>query len=78
MENMQKIMAGVLLILVLVSAVQTYQLSKLGATVKSGGSGVSLVGATAASSGSGGPSSGSASASLPGNLQNLPSQVGGC
>ncbi len=75
--EIQKIMAGVLLILVLVSAVQTYQLSKLSATVKSGGAGVSLIGAAAAAS-SGGSSSGGASASLPGNLQNLPSQVGGC
>lgn len=74
--EIQKIMAGVLLVLVLVSAVQTYQLSKLSATVKSGGAGVSLIGAAAASSG--GSSSGGASASLPGNLQNLPSQVGGC
>lgn len=72
--EMNKIMAGVLLILVLVSAVQTFQLSKLGATVKSGGNGVSLVGAAAAAP-SGGSSGG---ASLPSNLQNLPSQVGGC
>lgn len=72
--EMNKIMAGVLLILVLVSAVQTFQLSKLGATVKSGGNGVSLVGAAAAA-----PSGGSGGgASLPSNLQNLPSQVGGC
>lgn len=70
--EMQKIMAGVLLILVLVSAVQTYQLSKLGETVKSGGA--SLIGAAAASGGG----SGTNGASLPSNLQNLPSQVGGC
>lgn len=73
--EMQKIMAGVLLILVLVSAVQMYQLSKLSATVKSGG----VVGtASAASSGGSSAPSSSASAALPGNLQNLPSQVGGC
>lgn len=71
--EMQKIMAGVLLILVLVSAVQTYQLSKLGERVKSGGA--SLIGTAAASSGGG---SGNKGASLPSNLQNLPSQVGGC
>ncbi len=70
--EIQKIMAGVLLVLVLVSAVQTYQLSKLSANVKSGGS---VVGAASAASSGG--SSGSAAA-LPSNLQNLPSQVGGC
>lgn len=70
---MQKIMAGVLLILVLVSAVQMYQLSKLSATVKSGGAVVGT--ASAAAPPSGGSSSGPA---LPSNLQNLPSQVGGC
>ncbi len=75
MENMQKIMAGVLLILVLVSAVQTYQLSTLGERVKSGSG--SIIGAAAAAS-SGGSSNGGGAAALPGNLQNLPSQVGGC
>lgn len=75
--EMNKIIGGVLLILVLVSAVQTYQLSKLSATVKSGGGVVWA--ASAASVPSGGSSSApSSGAALPSNLQNLPSQVGGC
>lgn len=76
MENVQKIMAGVLLILVLVSAVQTFQLSKLGERVRSAGG--SIIGTAAAAASSGGSSGSSGAASLPGNLQNLPSQVGGC
>jgi len=66
------IIAIILGVLVLVSAVQAVQLSSLKSTIQEGGISISSVKAPLSAS------SGSTGASMPSSIQDLPQMVGGC
>jgi len=67
----QMILAVLLGILVLVSAVQAYQLNTLKSDIQESGLNVKVTGASTSS----GPRQ---TGQLPSNIQNLPQMVGGC
>lgn len=82
MSNMNKILPVVLVALILVSAVQAFQLNALKEKLEGGKVSVSTAPATTASSGAGNSggiiaSSGS-SAPAANDISSLPSMVGGC
>lgn len=70
--NQNVVIAIVLGALVLIAAVEAYQLMSIKGKIESGGVQVASAGATPQVSGGGG------SPSLPSSLDNLPGMVGGC